>query len=727
MNSVANMSAGPLVVETIVTFCLAALLLNKYGNWRRQHVIVSISVLIAWYFSFLIAFILPLDVSLTAYRQCVREEEAFSRSLQTTTNWTTGPNVTSAPVEPPGHPNKTNACQVPWSHIPDHVLPELWRVVYWTSQSLTWIILPMMQSYTRAGDFTVIGKLKSALIDNAIYYGSYLLIVGILLIYIAVTPGLDLNGPKLKIICVTASNTWGLCLLVMLLGYGLVELPRSCWNSAKRGFMLNYTYFKASKLSLEKSEAEEALEDALEDLQKSSGSIRGPNPLRKHLDTILQKVPEEMSSYVACRNTDDNSINPTETPTEASLIRLHRQVIKSLQTHHRTQTQWAALMDHVLELEDIAHNEVSRDRNFKRTFQIYRPAWQNLICNPMIEWYWKCMFRGWVLRVLSIILMVFSIFVVWSEVTFFIKSPTISLFAVFINLAKKNYDYVYIEIVSCVTIAYMCTAAYYTIFKIRVLNYYYLAPRHQTDEYSLIFSGMLLCRLTPPMCLNFLGLIHLDSHITSNKNISETSYTSIMGHMDVISFIANGFNIYFPIGILLLCLATYFNLGARLLTAVGFEQFMGDGDITTDLVEEGKELVKREKRKRQRLADGELRRRNVQFGGSSLYRRQDQENEDDDDNDTNRAQRRSANLPRTDFTENDRAELLRDIDPVDYTTGRDGNVEHSKQTSTTRRPLNDYRVNRYQSSRESDRSTFDPQPPRSSLSNYPPRRIFDDV
>jgi hypothetical protein len=30
--------------------------------------------------------------------------------------------------------------------------------------------------------------------------------------------------------------------------------------------------------------------------------------------------------------------------------------------------------------------------------------------------------------------------------------------------------------------------------QVRVLNYYYLAPNHQSDEYTLLFSGALLCR-----------------------------------------------------------------------------------------------------------------------------------------------------------------------------------------------------------------------------------------
>jgi hypothetical protein len=51
---------------------------------------------------------------------------------------------------------------------------------------------------------------------------------------------------------------------VLLLGYGLVEVPRSLWNASKRGHTLAYTYFKIAKLSVEKSEAEESLEDVMD-------------------------------------------------------------------------------------------------------------------------------------------------------------------------------------------------------------------------------------------------------------------------------------------------------------------------------------------------------------------------------------------------------------------------------------------------------------------------------
>lgn len=58
-----KMSAGPLIVDIIVAFILAAGLLYRYGNWQRHHFLVTLAVLISWYFSLLIVFVLPLDVS----------------------------------------------------------------------------------------------------------------------------------------------------------------------------------------------------------------------------------------------------------------------------------------------------------------------------------------------------------------------------------------------------------------------------------------------------------------------------------------------------------------------------------------------------------------------------------------------------------------------------------------------------------------------------------------
>jgi len=84
----------------------------------------------------------------------------------------------------------------------------------------------------------------------------------------------------------------------------------------------------------------------------------------------------------------------------------------------------------------------------------------------------------------------------------------------------------------------------------------------------------------------------MDSHVIE-KRILETKYTQVMGHMDVLSLVSDGFNIYFPMGILVVGLCTWFKVGARLLSLIGFQQFLTDDEITTDLVSEGVQLIQR--------------------------------------------------------------------------------------------------------------------------------------
>jgi hypothetical protein len=124
------------------------------------------------------------------------------------------------------------------------------------------LILPLMQSFTQAGEFTTWGKLRSALRDNIVYYTSYVIIAIILVIYISFKPGklsrynpherstvkmlqrfvlfadLHLTFDRIKTIAAATSNTWGLFVLVLMLGYGLVEVPRNCWNRSQKGYLV---------------------------------------------------------------------------------------------------------------------------------------------------------------------------------------------------------------------------------------------------------------------------------------------------------------------------------------------------------------------------------------------------------------------------------------------------------------------------------------------------------
>jgi len=635
------MASSIFVWDLLIAFVAAAALLWRYANWKQQPILVTLAVLLAWYFSLLIIFVIPLDVSSTIYSACSNTSDTLATVTQNSTTANLDLSVSgSTPSTPSGVARTDNitslphlnistrsfppdlqsstphslmkrataeSCPPPSSLLPDGTLLSLWRVVYWTSQLLTWIVLPLMQSFSQAGEFTFLGKLRSSLWDNAIYYTSYLLIAIILIIYIALQPGLHLTWGRTKAIAAAASNTWGLCLLVLMLGYGLVEVPRNLWLGSKRGHRLSQAYFRVSKLWTERSDAEGQLEEVLTSVEAAGKGVAGVL-LRGYLDTIVSKVPTEMMERVRRRQGRQGAVEDDQQVTEQTLAKLHKQVLVALTAHKRTEAQWVEHIERVLWLEDNQRNLASFDKVFKRQTEPPNRGWLGFLINPTSEWYWRCLVQPRLFQTGAVVALIFSVVLTWSEVTLFSEHPTLSLMALFIQAGQSSHNYGAIEMISFLTICYMCICAYYTIFHVRVLNYYYLAPNHQSDEYTLLFSGALLCRLTPPLCLNFLSLIHMDSHVIHDWE-EETAYTRVMGHMDVVSIVSDAFNIYFPILLLILTLATYFSLGSRLLSFLGFQQFLEEAGHTGELVEEGRELVAREKRRRERLAESSKSRR----------------------------------------------------------------------------------------------------------------------
>lgn len=164
----------------------------------------------------------------------------------------------------------------------------------------------------------------------------------------------------------------------------------------------------------------------------------------------------------------------------------------------------------------------------------------------------------------------------------------------------------------------------------------------------------MICRLTPPLCLNYLGLIHLDSHITKKNDLVETSFTKIMGHLDLISFVNEGFNLYLPLFISLFCLATFFQFGSKLMHNLGFEQFILDDEMTTELIREGQEFVKRERNKRMRSIEVD----------SARDRRRIMTNR----NEVPELPSHPPLVRRESNESGSRTELLNDVEPVDYSS-----------------------------------------------------------
>ena len=69
--------------------------------------------------------------------------------------------------------------------------------------------------------------------------------------------------------------------------------------------------------------------------------------------------------------------------------------------------------------------------------------------------------------------------------------------------------------------------------------------------------------------------------------------TQATGDTSLIPWLTGYFYIYYPIIIVLVCLATLLSLGTRLASLLGYEKFIGEDDFSADYIDEGKALMKR--------------------------------------------------------------------------------------------------------------------------------------
>jgi hypothetical protein len=95
-------------------------------------------------------------------------------------------------------------------------------------------------------------------------------------------------------------------------------------------------------------------------------------------------------------------------------------------------------------------------------------------------------------------------------------------------------------------------------------------------------------------------LVHHD-----DDTVPETAFAYATGNTELVPWLTSYFYIYYPALILLVCIATLLSCGTRLASIFGYQKFIGEDDFSADYIDEGKVLMRRERRLKERsLRDG---------------------------------------------------------------------------------------------------------------------------
>ena len=117
-------------------------------------------------------------------------------------------------------------------------------VIYWLIYLLSWVIIPVAQEYERAGDFTPKDRLKRAIKTNLYIYLIFLILGIVFILYLVIKQ--ELTGKKLVAFLIALSNAWGLFIIIFLLGYGLVAVPKNLLKKSDYKNRVHYLEFCAA-------------------------------------------------------------------------------------------------------------------------------------------------------------------------------------------------------------------------------------------------------------------------------------------------------------------------------------------------------------------------------------------------------------------------------------------------------------------------------------------------
>ncbi|KAL5053513.1 hypothetical protein RYX36_034195 [Vicia faba] len=436
-----------------------------------------------------------------------------------------------------------------------------WSWSYWSTFLLTWAVVPLIQGFEDAGDFTVSERLKTSIHVNLVFYlilGSIGLIGLILLIMMQRHWSGSILG-----FAMACSNTFGLVTGAFLLGFGLSEIPKNVWRNADWTTRQKVLSHKIAKMAVELDDAHQELSNAIVVARATSNQMSRRDPLRRYMDVIddmLTQMFREDPSFTPQGGRLGGRDMDYDTD-ENSMATLRRHLRGAIEEYYRYKSEYMTYVLEALELEDTTKSYERRHIIGWKYMSSIRPVRTGNLGSlfDTLEFFWRCILRIQVEKGLAIILGIMSVAILLAEATL-LPSVDLSLFSILIKSVGSQE--MLVQAFAFVPLMYMCICTYFSLFKIGRLVFYSLTPR-QTSPVNLLMICSMIARYAPPVSYNFLNLIRLGSDKT-------TIFEQRMGNIDnAVPFFGDKFNKIFPLIMVIYTLLVASNFFDRVFDFLG--------------------------------------------------------------------------------------------------------------------------------------------------------------
>mmetsp|Transcript_37794 Transcript_37794/g.95816 ORF Transcript_37794/g.95816 Transcript_37794/m.95816 type:complete len:605 (+) Transcript_37794:32-1846(+) len=487
----------------------------------------------------------------------------------------------------------------------ENVVGSSWELIYWATFVLCWVLCPLFIEYEAAGGFTTYGRFRASLRRNAYWCLGYLAVGMILLVWLSMDGRIGLRAW-----CIAASNAWGLFLLTVLMGHGLVAVPRHLWRLANPAEQLAILYCSAvtmdeARLSTQ-FELQDLISEARGEIRIRSAQVGDPSLERAF--EILQLTLEECE-LLHCELTNgargvreggqgcgNRPVGGEDASKLDALAEMFRALKLAALEARRAACRWNEMVRRCLMLEDLEEHLYPSAVELSTYWE---GSCLHLCCRvPAVRSAWHAVVSTWLKKLRAPVLRVSAVFcgclsavIVLGQLTMFSKSTSLSALSL---LFQTGHGFWVTQVCCMVPLSYMVCTAYWSVFRLKIAGWYGLYSDHNTDASSLLWCASTLARLAAPLCYHFLFLIR----------VKNTAFQEMMGQMNVVPVLGGSFNEVFPVLVGFICLCNLLNVYSRMVQLFGLEALeietvpLAPAGDTNDLLQEGRRLIERERRRR---------------------------------------------------------------------------------------------------------------------------------
>jgi len=539
------------------------LFIRYYANRFRFRYHTYISIFVAYFCSFGIILLAPTDVALTI----IGRKEVDNETIETNYEKYNGK------------------------------ILMLYNVLFWPCIVMGSVVMPFQEYYNRDGHFTSATRFVGTCKRLAKMY-FIAGIVGGIIVGLLIAGGYFDSLEAVSVTVKAISNTVGLVAIVLLLGYGLVEFPRSVWMAANIEHQLELSQADAAVEYKAFGEMSLKCSMTVADFIKTKKNVEKMKNQRyiAACSVIELSCPKEFRSGSAGEALGLVSID--------SLAFLHARLKRDSSNFDICKARLERIKMRAYFLEDLLNSRREHianpgaEKSIKWSFEPPSSA-------RTFDWYNE--YRPWLMRISSIMLWVLSFAILMAYIAVMVGYDSGLSFFTYVT-HRQGAHVGGITVFTLLTLGYFAFVMFWSLMQMRLSGEYELIA-YETTPYSLSFNARMCARLAPPMVFTYFGLIYENGIENgewlkdTNGKVLNTAFSALFGEISVIPVLGGKFNTFFPIVILVLAVLQLGNFINRFLVLVRLPGFQfGTEFVPEDQMMEGRRQLLKHKKQMERAA-----------------------------------------------------------------------------------------------------------------------------